>query len=92
MIDLEPYEFQRKTIDMKETGWLLRKIREQHNLTVTSVAEHLSTTPQAIYNWEIGKTDIKVKHLIAICGLYDVSPADVLITKTEKAYVYKYDE
>lgn len=78
----------RQTLDMKETGFHLRKLREERNLSVATVADHLGISQQAVYNWEIGSTDINIRHLISVCCFYKVTLDDVVKQMPEKCCHY----
>ena len=90
-MDFQKHVFTRKTIDMAETGWNLRQIREARNLSVCEVARYLSTTQQSVYNWESG-TPPKIWHLVSLCYLYIISLKDVIILKDQQAEYCDYDE
>ena len=85
-------EIERKTLNMEDTGWKLRKIREEQNLSVTKVANYLGTSEQAVYNWELGKTKLDIEHFVLLCNYYKKPYNEVIQTKTEKALIKYYDE
>ncbi len=91
-MEFQEHFFDRQTVDMKETGWNLRKIREEKEIPVTDVAKHLNTSIQSIYNWELGKSNLNLKHIVAICGLYKISLDTAVKAMTEKASYCDYDE
>ncbi len=92
MYDFGKHEFDRVTVDMRETGFALRKIRENNNIPVSDVAKYLGTSIQSIYTWEIGKNTINFAHFVSLCAFYKINPNDVICKKTEKAVYYDYDE
>ena len=85
-------EIERKTLDMRDTGWKLRKIREAQNLPVTEVAKYLGISGQSVYNWELGKTKLDMEHFVLLCHFYKKPYNEVIQTKTEKAFIKDYDE
>ena len=85
-------EIERETLDMRDTGWKLRKIREEQNLPVTEVAEYLGISGQSIYNWELGKTKLDMEHFVLLCKFYKKPYDEVIQTKTVKAFIKDYDE
>jgi transcriptional regulator with XRE-family HTH domain len=85
-------EIERETLDMRDTGWKLRQIREAQNKRVSEVAENLGLSGQSVYNWEIGKTKLDVEHLVMLCKFYNKSYDEVIQTKKEKALIKEYDE
>ena len=85
-------EIERETLEMRDTGWKLRQIREAQNKAVSEVAEYLGLSGQSVYNWEIGKTKLDVEHLVMLCKFYKKPYDEVIQTKTEKAFIKYYDE
>lgn len=86
------HEFVTETVDMIETGFNLRKIREAKKFSVNRVSDYLGISPQAIYNWEIGKSALNINHLVTICNLYDTTFNDLVKTKKVTAVCREYDE
>ncbi len=86
------HEFERQTVDMLETGFNLRKIREEKKIPVSDVSKYLGISEQAVYNWEIGKSVMNTRHLVSLCDYYDITYTDVIKTKTEIAEYCDYDE
>lgn len=85
-------EIERETLDMRDTGWKLRKIREAQNLSVTKVANYLGISGQSVYNWELGKTKLDMEHFVLLCNYYKKPYDEVIQTKTVKAFIKDYDE
>lgn len=56
----------------------LRGLREDNDLTQTQVAEILGTSQTMYARYERGANELPVRHLITLCGLYNVS-ADYLL-------------
>ena len=56
----------------------LRDLREDHDLTQTQVAEFLGTSQTMYARYERGANELPIRHLIALCKLYEVSADDVL--------------
>lgn len=92
MMEFKKHEFIRQTIDMKETGWNLRKAREGKNIPVTDVSKYLGTSIQSVYNWEIGKTEINIGHLVSLCEYYNIKIDDVICRKEELGFYSDYEE
>ena len=67
-------------IDMKMTGKNIKRLREEHNISVIDLQVFLGlTSPQAIYQWQRGVSLPTVDHLCALSHLFGVSMNDVLV-------------
>lgn len=55
-------------------GARLREARLRHRLTLAQVAEQIGVKPQAVQQWETGKTTPNRDNLLAIASLYGTSP------------------
>ena len=56
----------------------IRELREDNDLKQKDVAAVLQTTQQVYSRYEKGENEIPVRHIIALCKLYDVS-ADFIL-------------
>ena len=61
---------------------IIRELREQHKLKQTEVAKYLATTQQVYSLYETGKSEMPLRHFIALCVYYKVS-ADYLLGWTK---------
>ena len=61
-----------------QIGDRLRALREDRDLTQTSVARLLNTSQSYYSEYELGKRPIPVQHVITLCRFYHVS-ADYLL-------------
>jgi transcriptional regulator with XRE-family HTH domain len=59
----------------------IRGLREDNDLTQVQVAEVLGTSQTMYARYERGANELPVRHLIALCKLYNVS-ADYLLDTT----------
>lgn len=62
---------------------ILRELREDHDLTQAQVAEYLCTTQQVYSRYEKGINELPLRHLRALCLLYQVS-ADYILDLPSK--------
>ena len=51
----------------------LKKIRMDRNLSQEDIAEALDITQQQYIRYEIGKNEIPVRYVIALCKFYNIS-------------------
>lgn len=63
---------------MKSYCELLRELRESHELKQADVAMVLGTTQQVYSRYETGVNELPLRHLVTLCGFYNVS-ADYLL-------------
>ena len=63
---------------MAEIGKHIRKIRKEKNLTQEELAERLHCTRQTISNYENGKSEPDIAHLIEIAGALEVEINDLI--------------
>lgn len=63
---------------MAEYTEILRSLREDHDLPQTHVAAMLGITQQVYARYEKGINELPVRHLRALCLLYEVS-ADYIL-------------
>lgn len=62
----------------------IRDLREDRDLTQQQIARVLRTTQSHYSQYELGKREIPVHHIITLCQLYDVS-ADYILGFTDTA-------
>lgn len=58
----------------KAIGNRIKYIRILLDMTVEKVASQLQITRQTLYNYESGKTSLKISVLYQLCKIYDVNP------------------
>ena len=68
---------------MKNYAEIIRDLREDNDKTQKEVAEYLGTTQQVYSRYENRGNEIPVRHIIALCRLYNVS-ADYILGLKEK--------
>ena len=56
----------------------IRDLREDRDLTQAQIAKALHTTQSHYSQYELGKREIPLHHIITLCKLYDVSADYVL--------------
>ncbi|MBQ4579971.1 MAG: helix-turn-helix transcriptional regulator [Clostridia bacterium] len=61
---------------------IIRDLREDADLTQTEVAAHLGTSQTMYARYERGANEMPIRHLIALCDLYQVS-ADYILGRTK---------
>ena len=61
----------------------IRALREDHDLTQQQVADYLNTSQTMYARYERGANELPIRHLIALCKLYNVS-ADYILAINEK--------
>lgn len=61
----------------------IRDLREDNDLTQTTIAQLLGTSQTMYARYERGANEIPVRHIIKLCKFYNVS-ADYLLGLTEK--------
>ncbi len=62
----------------------LRALREDNDLTQQFVAEYLGTSQTMYARYERGANEMPVRHLKALCRLYNVSADYILNTTPDK--------
>ena len=68
---------------MKEYPEIIRELREDHDFTQKQVEDYLGTTQQVYSLYENRGNEIPIRHIIALCRLYNVS-ADYILGLKEK--------
>ena len=66
----------------------LRNIREDRDLTQAEVGQVLNKSQQGYNHIEIGRAELKIDDLAALCRFYDLS-ADYIIGLVNKPVSYK---
>ena len=56
----------------------LRNLREDNDLTQAQVAAYLGTSQTMYARYERGANELPLRHLIALCKLYNVSADELL--------------
>lgn len=69
---------------MKEYPEIIRELREDNDYTQKKVADYLGTTQQVYSRYENRSNEIPVRHIIALCKLYNVSADYILGLKDER--------
>ena len=62
---------------------IIRDLREDADLTQTQVAAHLGTSQTMYARYERGANELPIRHLVALCELYQVS-ADYILGRTRE--------
>lgn len=62
----------------------LRGLREDNDLTQTEIAEFLGTSQTMYARYERGANEMPIRHLVALCKLYNVSADQLLGTIPDK--------
>lgn len=68
---------------MQEYMKRLRALREDNDLTQAQVAEKLGTSQTMYARYERGASELPIRHLIALCKLYNASADAVLGLKKQ---------
>ena len=61
----------------------IRDLREDHDKTQQEVAKYLETSQTMYARYERGANELPIRHLIALCKLYEVS-ADYILGLSDK--------
>ena len=67
----------------------LRNIREDRDLTQAEIGAVLNKSQQGYNHIEIGRAELKIDDLVALCRFYDLS-ADYIIGLVNKPVSYKH--
>ena len=67
----------------------LRNIREDRDLTQAEIGEVLNKSQQGYNHIEIGRAELKIDDLAALCRFYDLS-ADYIIGLINKPVSYRH--
>jgi len=63
----------------------IRELRENARKTQTEIAKILGTTQSYYSEYELGKRELPIKHLIKLCKYYKVSADYILSLDIKKA-------
>lgn len=63
----------------------IRELRENARKTQTKIAKILGTTQSYYSEYELGKRELPIKHLIKLCKYYKVSADYILSLDIKKA-------
>lgn len=69
---------------MKSYTDRIKELREDNDMTQSSVAAALGTTQQVYSRYENGQNELPIRHLIALAKLYNVSTDYILCLKNNK--------
>ncbi|MBQ9685803.1 MAG: helix-turn-helix transcriptional regulator [Oscillospiraceae bacterium] len=64
----------------------LKNLREDNDLTQTQVAEYLGTSQTMYARYEREANELPIRHLLALCHLYNVSADFLLGTKVDQKH------
>ena len=72
---------------MSNTSYIqrMRDLREDSDLTQQNIADYLGTSQTMYARYERGANELPIRHLIALCELYNVS-ADYLLGLSNKKH------
>ncbi len=63
----------------------IRDLREDHDYTQEYVAQYLGTSQTMYARYERGANEMPIRHLIALCHLYNVSADYILGLSKERS-------
>ena len=63
---------------MKSYQERIRALREDHDLTQEQVAKYLGMSQTMYARYERGANELPLRHLVALCRLYQVSADEIL--------------
>ena len=67
-------------IDMAATGTNIRRLRQEHGLSVRDIQEAMGFDgPSAVYKWEQGLSLPSIEHMMVLSKLFDMRMEDILI-------------
>ena len=73
-------DFDYPAIDMAATGRNIRRLRLLRNLTIRDVQQYLGLeAPQAVYQWEVGRSLPSLDNLYALSRLLNVPMEEILV-------------
>ena len=71
-------------LNMKATGRRIRKLREEHNISILELRNLLQLeSVQAIYKWERGASAPSLDNLILLSRIFEVSIEAILVVEDE---------
>lgn len=65
---------------------IIRDLREDNDLTQAQVAQLLGTSQTMYARYERGANELPVRHLVALCKLYNISADNILGTRPDPRY------
>lgn len=69
-------------IDLKMTGKNIKRLREEHNISVVELQSFLGLeSPQAVYQWQRGISLPSVDNLCALSHALGVTMNDILVVE-----------
>ena len=69
-------------IDLKMTGKNIKRLREEHNISVVELQVFLGLeSPQAVYQWQRGISLPSVDNLCALSHAFGVTMNDILVVE-----------
>lgn len=78
----------RPEYSLTKTGERIRKLRKQKRISVEQIRKYLQLeSMQAIYKWENGKCFPQADNLLALAKLFEVSPFEILVEKSNSEQV-----
>lgn len=63
---------------MADVGKMIKKLREEANMTQDNLAEKMNVTRQAVSNWENGKTSPDIDTLFRLSQVFNVSIEEII--------------
>lgn len=66
-------------INMEATGKRIKELRLARNLTVEQLCEYFSTSPQAIYKWQAGKSLPSLDNMMVLCDIFQTRVEDIVV-------------
>lgn len=71
-------------IDLKATGLNIKRLREQCGISVRQIQTLFNFEyPQAVYNWQDGKTLPRIDNLIVLARLFNTTIENIIIIDPE---------
>ncbi len=70
---------------MDDVWEIIRKLKEEHGYTQSFVGRRLGMSQQMYSNYEMGKKELEVRHIIALSELYHIS-ADYICGITVESF------
>lgn len=70
-----------KVLDIRGTGWQIKSLLAERNMTQSDLARKLGLTPMAVHKWITGKTVPTVDNLVCLSEIFDLGIDDIIATK-----------
>ena len=77
-------------MDQEKVGKLLKKLREERNISQEELSNIINVSRQTLSKWELGKSPIDSTILIKICQIFEISIDDLLNCRINHSK--KYDK